>query len=330
MHCIHIHSLTLHLSSSHLLLLTTTEETSGGENGADLNDQGVEVTNVSFAHMSIQALNEIMMGRPVNFYENEEVEDDDEDGDEDDYDVQEIQLSPTSAARGSPVWMAPTAAAGAAVTKLRSSNRKTKIIVAVGTSIFLIMFCSGLGGIINTNKAVAIQANLADDCVTTAPTTKSGKGSTSPTGKSGKSGPSEPDRRRMDSLRGVYGNSELGPKKAYLMELRTGSAKYSGGGGEEDIMERNLVRAHTTHCPPRLSLHCFCSSCTSKTTFFLQYASLPKSSKSKQPSTGKSTKSTYSPNSKGGKGGKGSKCNPSRAPTTVSEIPVPLFSFSIL
>jgi len=247
-HCIHIHSLTLHLSSSHLLLLllTATEESSGGEhtpNGADLNDQGVEVTNVSFAHMSIQALNEIMMGRPANFYENEEVEDDDEDGDEDVH-GQEVQLSPTSAARGSPVWMVPTAAAGAAVTKLRSSNRKTKIFFAVGMSVFLIMFCSGLGGIISTNKAVVSQANLVDDCAT-APTTKSSKGPTSPTGKSGKSGTLEPDRRRMDSLRGVYRNSELGPKKAYLMELRTGSAKYSGGGGEEDIMERNLVSTST-------------------------------------------------------------------------------------
>ena len=80
-----------------------------------------------------------MMGRPVNF-ENEEVEYDDGNGDEDDYDAQEVQLSPTSAARGSPAWMVPTAAAGAAVTKLRSSNKKTKIIVAVGTTIFLIMF----------------------------------------------------------------------------------------------------------------------------------------------------------------------------------------------
>lgn len=233
----YIHSLTLHLSSSHLLLLTTTEEHT--PNGADLNDQGVEVTNVSFAHMSIQALNEMMMGRPVNFYENKEVEDDDEDGDEDDYDVQEVQLSPTSAARGSPAWMVPT---GAAVTKLRSSNRKTMICFTVGTSVFLVMFGTGLGGIINTNKALSIQANLLDDC-TTVPTAKSGKGSTSPTGKSGKS---EYGRRRMDSLRGVYGNSELGPKKAYLMELRTGSAKYSGGGGEEDIMERNLVSTHNT------------------------------------------------------------------------------------
>ncbi len=142
--------------------------------------------------------------------------------------------------------MAPTAAAGAAVTKFRSSNKKTKIFFAVGTSVFLITFGTGLGGIINTNKSVAIQANFLDDCVTTTPTAKSGKGPTSPTGKSGKSGPSQPDRRRMDSLRGVYGNSELGPKKAYLMELRTGSAKYSGGGGEEDIMERNLVSTHNT------------------------------------------------------------------------------------
>ena len=173
------------------------------------------------------------------------------------------------------------------------------------------------------------QANLVDDCVTTAPTAKSGKGSkgpSSPTGKSGKSGTSEPDRRRMDSLRGVYGNSELGPKKAYLMELRTGSAKYSGGGGEEDNMERNLVSTHNTLSTFVLLLFLLFT-CTSKTTFFLQYASLPKSSKSKQPSTGKSAKSTYSPNSKGGKG---SKCNTSRAPTTVSEIPVPLFSFDML
>ena len=244
------HSHSISLIVSFVATTTTTEETGGGEhtpNGADLNDQGVEVTNVSFANMSIQALNEMMMGRPANFYESEEVDDDDEDGDEDDYDVQEIQLSPTSAARGSPVWMVPTAAAGAAVTKLRSSNRKTKIFFAVGTSVFLIMFGTGLGGIINTNKAVVSQANLVDDCVTTAPTTKSSKGPTSPTGKSGKSG-SQPTRRRMDSLRGVYGNSESGPKKAYLMELRTGSAKYSGGEGEgeEDIMARNLVSTHNT------------------------------------------------------------------------------------
>jgi hypothetical protein len=228
-----------------LLLLTTTEEHTPNGEDLNLNDEGVEVTNVSFTNMSIQALNE-MMGRPVNF-ENEEVDyDDDEDGDEDDYDVQEVQLSPTSAARGShPAWMVPPTAAGAAVTKLRSSNKKTKIFFAVGTSVFLITFGTGLGGIINTNKSVAIQANFLDDCVTKAPTTKSSKGPTSPTGKSGKSGPSQPKRRRMDSLRGVYGNSELGPKKAYLMELRTGSAKYSGGGGEEDIMERNLVSTST-------------------------------------------------------------------------------------
>ncbi len=110
------------------------------------------------------------------------------------------------------------------------------------------------------------KASFVDDCVTTAPTAtaKSGKGSKAlsfPTGKSGKTDPSEsePERRRMDSLRGVYGSSELGPKKAFLMELRMGSAKYSGGGGEEDIMERNLVRAHTTlvHvCPCIISLHC--------------------------------------------------------------------------
>lgn len=214
---------------------TTTEESNGGERtpNGDLNDQGVELTNVSFAHMSIQALNEMMMGRPANFYENEEVEDDDEDGGEDVH-GQEVQLSPTSAARGSAMWM--SAAAGAAVTKAGSSNRKTMIIIAAGTAAFLITFGTGLGGIINTNKAVAYQANLVDDCITTAPTTKSGKGSTSPTG----------SRRRMDSLRGVYGNSELGPKKAYLMELRTGSAKYSGGGGEEDIVERNLVSTHNT------------------------------------------------------------------------------------
>ena len=247
--CLHtyLYSLT-HTPSLIVSFATTTTTTITEEhtpNGADLNDQacqGVEVTNVSFAHMSIQALSEMMMGRPVNFYENEEVEDDDEDGDEDDYDVQEVQLSPTSAARGSPAWMVPTVAAGAAANKFRSSNRKTKIFFAVGTSVFLITFGTGLGGIINTNKAV-IQANLVDDC-TTAPTTKSGKGPTSPTGKSGKS--EDFDRRRMDSLRGVYGNSELGPKKAYLMELRTGSAKYSGGGGEEDNMERNLVSTHNT------------------------------------------------------------------------------------
>ena len=115
---------------------------------------------------------------------------------------------------------------------------------------------NGLGNKASKSKASVV---VVDDCVTTAPTAtaKSGKGSKAPSFPTGKSGKEpEPVRRRMDSLRDVYGSSEFGPKKAFLMELRMGSAKYSGG--EEDIMERNLVSTHNTLSTfvLALSVHC--------------------------------------------------------------------------